>query len=479
MNRAGWAVVGIVAFTLLRGAIWAAIIPPLDAPDEPSHLIAVAQIQAYRQLPVAVILDPNTVGADSTLRPAPVMAYLAAHNYTHFRALPYESTQPPLYAALCALLTLPLADGDPATLLYGCRLVSVLLGALTVFAAARAAATLTPTAPAFALGVPLALALWPQFAFQTATVTNDIGLDLAGAGLAWAWAAALRAPAAPRRPWLLGLLTGLGLLTKLTVLATLPATALVLLGRAVLTGRPSAVGGQENDAGALAATPNQSAAISLRAERRPVRAVRLLREAVITGGVAAALVAPWLIRNQRVYGEPTGSAAMFRVIHSIYTTRLHLAAETRIIIPPLGDFLWYSFSSAWAVFGWRTRFLPEPFYWLAGALTLAGVSGAVIWAARCLRRRLLTASQTWILAVYALMALAALAGYIAYTLTTDGSLQGRYTFVALVPFAVIGVGGVLGGPDSPRARRLCAGAALGSLVALQIAAWWRIGQAGL
>ncbi len=170
---------------------------------------------------------------------------------------------------------------------------------------------------------------------------------------------------------------------------------------------------------------------------------------------------------------------MFRVIHGIYTTRLHLPAETRIIVPPLNEFLWYSFSSAWAVFGWRTRFLPEPCYWLAGALTLAAVGGAVAWTVRLRRRHTpLPAALGWTLAAYALTALAALGSYVGYTWTTDGSLQGRYTFVALVPFAVIGVGGVLVGPRTPRIRRLGAAAAALALLVLQVAAWWRIGQGG-
>ena len=204
--------------------------------------------------------------------------------------------------------------------------------------------------------------------------------------------------------------------------------------------------------------------------------MRFFRAAISSGAITAALVGPWLVRNVRVYGEPTGATGMFRVIHSIYTTRLQLPAETRIIVPPLHDFLWYSFSSAWAVFGWRTRFLPEPYYWLAGALTLAGVGGAVAWTVRRWRRSPLPAALGWTLTVYALTALAALGSYLAYTWTTDGSLQGRYTFVALVPFIVIGLGGVLRGPRTRQARRVGLAAAGLILVILQMAAWWRIGQ---
>ncbi len=442
---APWIVALLVAFTLVRGVIWAYAIPPLNAPDEPSHLIAVSQIRALRGLPVAILIDPNTLSENSSPRPPEVLAYLAQpqFHYTRFRALSYESTQPPLYHLLCAVLTRPL-PADPETLLYGCRLVSALLGALAVFAVARAAATLAPNQPAFALGVPLALTLWPQFGFQTATLNNDIASTLAGAALAWAWAAAMRRPRS--WPWTAGLgaLTGLGMLCKLTVAATLPGTALIVLGRA-------------------------------RAGRNTAR--RFALDAVIAGAVAAALVVPWVWRNLQVYGEPTGATQMLSVIHSIYTTRLGVPAETRFIVPPLGDFVWYSFSSWWGVFGWRSVFLPWPLYVVAAGLTLLGAAGALAWLVRRVRaRQPLSPAQGWPLAACALTILAALANYILYTVTTDASLQGRYTFVALAAVCLIGVGGVLHATRSPILNARLGTVALAGMIVLQLGAWFTIGQ---
>jgi 4-amino-4-deoxy-L-arabinose transferase-like glycosyltransferase len=440
-----WIVALLVAFTLVRGVIWAYAIPPLNAPDEPSHLIAVSQIRALRGLPVAILIDPNTLSENSSPRPPEVLAYLAQpqFHYTRFRALSYESTQPPLYHLLCAVLTRPL-PADPETLLYGCRLVSVLLGALAVFAVARAAATLAPRQPAFALGVPLALTLWPQFGFQTATLNNDIASTLAGAALTWAWAAAIRRPGDRRWTAGLGALTGLGLLCKLTVAATLPGTGLILLGRARAGGAASR---------------------------------RFVGHAVLAGAVAAVPVLPWVGRNLQVYGEPTGAAQMLSVIHSIYTTRLGVPAETRFIVPPLGDFVWYSFSSWWGVFGWRSVFLPGPLYVVAAGVTLLGAGGAAAWLVRRVRaRQPLPPAQGWPLAACAVTIAAALANYILYTVTTDASLQGRYTFVALAAVCLVGAGGVLHATRSPRLNAGLAGVALAGMVALQLGAWLTIGQ---
>jgi 4-amino-4-deoxy-L-arabinose transferase-like glycosyltransferase len=444
-RSAPWIVALLVAFTLVRGVIWAYAIPPLNAPDEPSHLIAVSQIRTLRGLPVAILIDPNTLSENSSPRPPEVLAYLAQpqFHYTRFRALSYESTQPPLYHLLCAVLTRPL-PADPETLLYGCRLVSALLGALAVFAVARAAATLAPNQPVFALGVPLALTLWPQFGFQTATLNNDIASTLAGAALTWAWAAAMRRPG--DRLWTAGLgaLTGLGMLCKLTVAATLPGTGLILLGRA-------------------------------RAGRDGVR--RFALDAVLAGAVAAVPVLPWVWRNLQVYGEPTGAAQMLSVIHSIYTTRLGVPPETRFIMPPLGDFVWYSFSSWWGVFGWRSVFLPWPLYVVAAGLTLLGAGGATAWLVRRVRARLpLPPALGWPLAACTVTILAALANYILYTVSTDASLQGRYTFVALAAICLVGVGGILHATRAPRANTYLAGVALAGLIVLQIGAWFTIGQ---
>ncbi len=441
-----WLLAAILIFTLLRGIAWVFIIIPLDAPDEPSHLMTVVQIRTYHTLPVADLLSPDTVGSDSTPRPQWLLDYFSQppRHFTRFRALPYEATQPPIYYLLCAALALPLPD-DPLTLLYACRLISVLLGTLTVFVAARAATTLAPDHPGFALGVPLALTLWPQFAFQTATVTNDVAINLVGATIAWMWAAALRQPQHRRWPPLLGAITALGLLTKLTMVATLPATALVLLGRARSGSRLASA---------------------------------WLRQTAVAAVVTAALIAPWMVRNLLTYGEPTGASPMVRVVHGIYLARLGLINTSPfIIVPPLGEAIGRSFASFWAVFGWLTLLLPTPLYVVAAAISVAAVAGATAWAVRRWRSGVpLPAAQVWTLAAYATTALAAVLSFVIYILTDDAAYQMRYTFVALVPFTIIGVGGLSHATPSATLNRIIVAAALGGLVALQVAAWLTIGH---
>ena len=441
-----WLLAAILVFTLLRGIAWVFIIIPLDAPDEPSHLMTVVQVRTYHTIPVAHLLSPNAVSADSTPRPQWLLDYFSQppRNFTRFRALPYEATQPPLYYLLCAALTLPLPD-DPLTLLYACRLISVLLGTLTVFVAAKAAATLAPNDPGFTLGVPLALTLWPQFAFQTATVTNDVAINLVGAIIAWAWAAAMRQPQQRRWSPLLGAITAVGLLTKLTMVSTLPGTALVLLGRA---------------------------------RTEPRSAIAWLRQTAVAAVIAAALIGPWVVRNLLTYSEPTGASPMVRVVHGIYLARLGLTnASPFIIVPPLGDAFGRSFASFWAVFGWLTLFLPTPLYIVAAIISGAAMAGAIVWVVRRWRSGVpLPTAQFWTLAAYAVTALAAVLSFVIYILTDDAAYQMRYTFVALVPFTVIGVGGLSHATSSATLNRLIVAAALIGLVTLQVGAWLTIGH---
>ncbi len=441
----GGLLVAILAFTLLRGIAWAFIIAPLNAPDEPSHLLVIAQIRDYHALPVARLLTPSTVSPDSTPRPQWLLDYFVQppRHFINFRAMPYESTQPPLYYLLCAALTLPLPD-DPATLLYACRLISVLLGTLTVLAAARAAATLAPHRPDFALAVPLALTLWPQFAFQTATVTNDVAVNLAGAGIAWAWAAAICQPGQRRWPLLLGAITALGLLSKLTMVVTLPGTVLLLWGRA---------------------------------RRQPRVVSHWLGETAVMAVTTLVLLGPWLWRNLQTYGELTGYAHQQAIQRGIYLNRLGLAnANPLIVVPPLGDAIGRTFASFWGVFGWLTLFLPTALYLAAAVLSIVAVGGGLAWLIRRWRNHLsLPAAQFWPLNAYAVTALAATASFISYILTTDAAYQARYTFVALVPFTVIGVGGIMHATPALTLNRLLTGAAFVTLLALQVAAWLLVG----
>jgi 4-amino-4-deoxy-L-arabinose transferase-like glycosyltransferase len=122
-----------------------------------------------------------------------------------------------------------------------------------------------------------------------------------------------------RRYVALGALIGLGLLTKTTALALLPLAILAFLLR-----RPS------------------------------------LRGAVGTAGLALALVLPWFIRNQRLYGDPIGLRSFQELFAGELSTHDFIAG---ISGTPLNHWInyvgWFTARSFFGVFGYMDVFLNE------------------------------------------------------------------------------------------------------------------------
>src|SRR4051794_9958239 len=112
-DAVGWRwMLGVLLLgTLLKGIIWSFVVPPFDAPDEPSHFNYVMQIRSQHSLPVVVMDAPTNLRIPpSTPVDAASASLFARYGYTGFEAMPYESTQPPLYYFVAALLTAPLPE---------------------------------------------------------------------------------------------------------------------------------------------------------------------------------------------------------------------------------------------------------------------------------------------------------------------------------------------------------------------------------
>jgi 4-amino-4-deoxy-L-arabinose transferase-like glycosyltransferase len=170
-----------------------------------------------------------------------------------------EVHQPPLYYALGAVL------GGSLTAL---RLLSALFGLATVALAFRAARDLIPERPEAAWGAAGLLATLPAAAQLSGAASNDALTTLVCTGIIWRLGLLVRDGSSTRDALILAVWLGVGLWTKLTVLQLFP---LVALAFALVPKRPWG-------AGALA----------------------------LTGGLL--LAAPWLIRNQLLYGDPLNLA---------------------------------------------------------------------------------------------------------------------------------------------------------------------------
>jgi hypothetical protein len=422
--------------TLLKGVLWSQLVFPLDAPDEPSHFNYVMQVHSYHKLPQVFMPAPAHMVRPSTAQDEATRAMLDYYGFVAFRGLPYESTQPPLYYVTAALLITPLGE-DRTMLMYAVRLVSVLFGVGAVWTLWLGLKALWPGVSPVVWGAPLALSLHPQFTFVTSTVTNDAASIFFGALIfaVWAWglrAAHERAVTLWRWGLLAGLVTALGLLAKLTMIVTLPCTLLWLWWLASSPGQP--------------ATP------------RAMRLRRLVPGLLALGTAVLVLVGWWVVRNMLVYGEPTGTRAIFNLYHTVYWTRQGFTPGQLFSNFPPDDFALKTFGSFWASYGWVAALL----------LSATGLVGLVrAWRLKRVHCGLERARRqiTWLSALLALLAFANMLSYVSFV---DYQPQARYLFIALAPTLTLLVLGLRKATPRPAVNRALLWSLLTLLAFMQV-----------
>jgi hypothetical protein len=175
-----------------------------------------------------------------------------------------EYFQPPLAYILyvpVALLASSGGLGEPGRV-RALRLQNALYGAATVAVAFWVIASLTPAGDPRRWLVASVVAYLPGFVGATSAVNNDGLVNLLGA---WLWLPVV-APRWRARALGLGIALGAACLAKLIVLPVLPVVLGVVAWR------------------------------------------RSLRDALVAGGTAAALLAPWVVRNLILYGDLSGTS---------------------------------------------------------------------------------------------------------------------------------------------------------------------------
>jgi len=300
-------------------------------PDEPAHIIYVQSLALDGRLPaLAHSTDDN--------------AYISGGSKTH------QAQHPPLYYGVAALVWRAFADRPDETVRYShrstgqdlsfvvpgparpLRLLSVVLGALTLLLTWATARVVFPQAPAVCLvGTSLA-GFTPMFTYVNSVVTNDALLGVAFAATAWRWARILRFGAGPRDVLLLGLLLGLAMNVKETALA------LVVLSVVVLTVEPS----------------------EARLNERLTRIGLLL-------ALVAALGGWWFVRKQLLYGSP--------LVYPFHAPLLELPSEQQELLLkalPARIFL-FAFVPVDAVASHARVDLLLPFFGALSAVSAAGV----------------------------------------------------------------------------------------------------------
>ena len=333
----------------------------------------------------------------------------------------YENHQPPLYYALCVPVYLAAhTQGEPAAT-RAARWVSILLGALLILVAYRCILALFPQEPLLALGTAAFVGLLPSNIALSASVTNDALTNLLMAVGLWLLADFTQGASDKRAAWL-GLVLGLGIWTKTSTLLLFP-TALF--------------------------------ACYLLARQKALPAPTAARFASIAVGLGAILGAPWLLRNQILYGDPLAQ----HIFVSAFSQTAQAGTITHFLFHDspfayLGGVAVWTFASFWGGFDSGLIFwgqnpqarldpnapgaygiyggLPPALYALPALLGLAAFVGLLR-----LRRTnsiSLSPAQNVMLGVFALLVLLMGVVFLRFILTFFQA-QGRYFYPALLPFA--------------------------------------------
>ncbi len=332
----------------------------------------------------------------------------------------HEAFQPPLYYALGALVTFWIDSDDfvikantdfsfadpkaPQNLLlhtsaesfpyrgwalawHLVRLLSVIMGAVTVGATYALAREIFPRDRSIALGSAALNAFIPQFLFISGVANNDNLATMLSSLTLITMVRLIKGKGNPQSFPLLGLLLGLGLLTKMSLLASIP-TALVV--------------------------------IILLARRLGLR-----EGAKICGGVFIPFLlisGPWFLRNQALYGDPLGWAQVIRL--------------NAPWLGPLSAVEWLDFFSDLYRSFWLSWIGIELDIWVHAVLALGVLVSLGGLGLLFLRRRELEPPAPVLLSLLALQTVLVFAALLRWATVVDGADQARLLYPALSPMVL-------------------------------------------
>ena len=226
------------------------------------------------------------------------------------------------------------------------RVVNLLYGAATVWLTWATARLIWPRRPALAAGSAAFVAFNPMFLYMAAAINNDVAAAMAGAAVTYACVRLLRDPRGLRPAWgvALGALYALALLSKFNL-----AAIIVVI----------------------------EAAVTWVAWRRGQWRQWIVVNALLVG-VTALLAGWWFLRNQRLYGEPTGIEEL---------TQLWGVRDPRESFWLAVSELPYAWTSLWGRFGYGQIPLPPAIYIGLFAVLVLALAGYVYALVRRWRNR--------------------------------------------------------------------------------------------
>lgn len=412
----------LVVLTLLRGLLYAVLVLPWQAPDEPGHF-EYAWAIARRGPPP---LDPTspqalgawlrslpTVGNDPAVRAAwpefarDLVDALYAWDFGAYRYVPLPEARPESLDQLPVSLGRPLlwqrfstaylwtaAFISPALSrplleqLYLARLSVVVLNAGIVVLALATVRLLLPHHPAVGLSTVVLLVFWPQHTFINATVSESAMAEF-GSTLAFYGWIRLFCGISP-------LLSALIIISGTFIAITAKANAIYLI---------------------------------------PMNAILII------------IYLARILRSRDIFNALTGIFAgilLILVLYSLSGLDTDAMVRTKTLIGRFPDQNWLEsavqrantirwsmiFDSYWAVFGWMSVRLPDGWYKLLYILVVFGLIGWIV-------PRRLSFSPVLVSVVFssAILSIATLALYVLFF--DPSYLQGRYLFPAALPLSLV------------------------------------------
>lgn len=389
----------ILGLTLIKGILWSAIVPALQAPDEHSHFSVVQFIAEFGRLPgpgddakvseevhqSTVLLDLWRIAFHSEEQTV-FSSGVNGPSETLIRDIPWKTRLtssrqrstamhlPPLYYTLGAGVYRLKYQGHILTRLFAVRQVSVILALATVWLAYRTTRLVFPTNAAMQVTIPVLVSFHPMFTFLGAVVNTDIMLITLSSWAIYLLLLIIRSGFTTKRAAVFGLVLGLGMLTKPQIWFLLTPLAAVML---------------------------------LEISRRKTSIRRILMLLVLLVAVCLTVAGWSLVRNKLLNANIFYSNQPSYDPHPDTTLAEFLwNYEDRLADPLLRGY--------WGIFGWLDTPMPQESYYSLRLTTFIAVLGIGVHAGKVWARRQFVDANLSLL------------------------VQGTYVVTLIIAFAILG-----------------------------------------
>lgn len=295
------------------------------------------------------------------------------------------------------------------------RTINILIGAGVVLLTWATGRAIWPRQPAIGLGAAVIVGFNPMFLYMSGAINNDIIAAFSGSAVVFACVLLLINPERLKWQWgvWLGLIYGLALMSKFNL------AAIIILVEAALTWavlkKPFLNGDRDS------ATIAQSESKEKGSKRKRLKLWLTIN--ILLFLIAGLVAGWWFIRNQLLFGEPTG----FQELTELWGVR-----DPRESFGLAISELPYAWSTLWGRFGFGQIPLPEAIYDGLKVFTALGLIGAIL---GFVRRA--TAKERIMLLFLAADVLLFSLVLFNYMLVSPAGPNGRFFFPALSAFALL------------------------------------------